>query len=58
MIMEKYTFEGIKRDIFEWSQKDMVKHMAQHDELELSKNDDDILLLDLTFNKMLGSKAL
>lgn len=54
MIMEKYTFEGIKKDIFEWSQKDIVKHMTQHDELEVSKNDDDILLLDLTFNNCLA----
>lgn len=47
--MEKYTFQKIKQDIYEWAQKDILKYFSQFDELELSKNNEDILIFDLTF---------
>ena len=52
--MGQYTFEKIKRAIFEWSQGDLLKLMAQHDKLEMTKNNDSILLLDFTFNNCLA----
>lgn len=52
--MGNYTFNEIKKDIFEWSQNDMQKYMAQYDKHELSKKNDDILLIDLTFNNCLA----
>ena len=52
--MRKYTFDEIKRDIFEWSQKDIFNCMAQQDKIELTKNNTDTLLFDLTFNNCLA----
>lgn len=54
MIMRKYTFDEIKRDIFEWSQKDIFMCMAQQDKIELTQNNTDTLLFDLTFNNCLA----
>lgn len=52
--MGEYTFKTIKESILMWSQNNMLKYMTQHDMYELSKNDEDILLYDLTFNHCLA----
>lgn len=52
--MEKYTFQKIKQNIYEWGQNDILKYLSQSDELELSKNSDDILIFDFTFHHCLA----
>lgn len=52
--MEKYAFRKIKQDIYEWGQKNILKYLSQLDELELSKNNDDILIYNFTFNNCLA----
>lgn len=52
--MLKYTFEEIKEDVYEWSQKAALKYIAQHDKIELTQKNDDVLLFDMTFNNCLA----
>lgn len=49
MIMGEYTFEEIKNAILEWVHEERVKDIIQNRKLEISKNSEKILLLDLTF---------
>ncbi len=52
--MGNYTFEKIKNSIFKWSQQNILPYMGQHDEIEVSKNNNDILILDFSFNSCLA----
>lgn len=52
--MGQYTFSEIKRRVFIWSQKDVLKYMMKQDEIEISRNNDEILLIDLTFENCLA----
>lgn len=52
--MGQYTFEEIKKIIFEWVQKDILRYMTQKNEVELTKNDKNILLFDFTFANCLA----
>lgn len=52
--MGQYTFSEIKRRIFVWSQKDILKYMLKQDGIEISRNNDEILLIDFTFENCLA----
>ena len=54
MIMGKYTFKEIKKSVFEWSQKDILKCLSRHDEIVISKNNNEVLLFDLTFDNCIA----
>lgn len=49
-----YTFIQIKEAILNWSLKDILKELSKTDILEIAKNEDYILLLDLTFQYCLA----
>lgn len=40
--------------IFEWSQKNIFKYLKEHDKMEIPKNNDDALIIDLTFDNCLA----
>lgn len=52
--MCNYTFIQIKEAILNWSLKDILKELSKTDILEITKNEEDILLLDLTFQHCLA----
>lgn len=54
MIMGNYTFEEIKKNILNWIQSEKIRDILQCSELEITKNNENILLLDLTFNHCLA----
>lgn len=52
--MGQYTFREIKKRILEWSQTDILRYLSKKENIVLSKNNDDILLIDLTFPNCLA----
>ena len=52
--MNNYTYEQIKKRIFEWEQKDILKYLKKQDKIAISKNDTDALIIDLTFDNCLA----
>lgn len=49
-----YTFLQIKEAILNWSLKDILKELLKTDILEITKNEEDILLLDFIFQYCLA----
>lgn len=52
--MSNYSYDEIKKQIFKWSQKDILKYLKEQDKMEISKNNDNGLIIDLTFDNCLG----
>jgi hypothetical protein len=52
--MSNYTYEHIKKTVLEWSQNDISKELAKDDLIEITKNEDEVLLIDLTFDYCLA----
>ncbi|WP_077611766.1 hypothetical protein [Clostridium sp. Marseille-P2415] len=52
--MSNYTYEQIKKTVLEWSQNDISKELARDDLIEITKNEDEVLLIDLTFDYCLA----
>lgn len=52
--MGQYTYNDIKNRIFEWSQKEIYQYLSEHDKVELSKNNDEALIIDFTFRNCLA----
>lgn len=52
--MSNYTFSQIKDKILQWSLNDISKVLFEADIIEITKNDDEILLVDLTFEHCLA----
>ncbi len=52
--MSNYTFEQIKETVLKWSQSDISKQLAGTDYVEITKNEEEILLIDLTFEYCLA----
>ena len=52
--MSDYNFTQIKEKILQWSLNDISKLLSESDLMEISKNDDEVLLIDLTFENCLA----
>ena len=52
--MSNYSYGEIKMQIFEWSQKDILRYLKEQDKMEIPKNNDDALIIDLTFDNCLA----
>lgn len=49
-----YTFMQIKEAILNWSLKDILNKLSKNDILEITKNEEDVLMVDLTFQYCLA----
>lgn len=54
MIMEKYTYEEIRNNILSWIHGDKIKDLLMNDEFEVLESNNNILLINLTFNYCLA----
>ncbi len=52
--MSNYTYEQIKETVLKWSQNDISKQLAEDDYVEITKNEEEVLLIDLTFEYCLA----
>lgn len=52
--MSDYTFEQIKESVLEWSKFSIQNQLSERDYIEITKNEEDILLIDLTFEYCLA----
>lgn len=52
--MSNYTYEQIKKTVLKWSQNDIFKELAKDDYIEITKNEEEVLLIDLTFDYCLA----
>mgnify|MGYP000877340869 CR=1 FL=1 len=52
--MSNYTFEQIKGKVLKWSQNDIIKQLIGTEYMEITKNEENLLLIDLTFEYCLA----
>lgn len=52
--MNNYRYEEIKKRVFEWSLKDIFRYLKKQDEIEVSRNNDEALIIDMTFDNCLA----
>lgn len=52
--MGNYTFEQIKENVLKWSQSDILKQLIGAEYMEITKNEENVLLIDLTFEYCLA----
>lgn len=52
--MGTYSYERIKKIVYEWCQKDLLMNLKKQDEMEVSKNSNEALIIDLTFDNCLA----
>lgn len=52
--MSNYTFEQIKENVLKWSQTGIVKQLIRAQYMEITKNEENVLLIDLTFEYCLA----
>lgn len=52
--MSDYKFKQIKQNVLEWSQYNIQKQLSKRDYIEITKNEKNILLIDLTFEYCLA----
>ena len=48
--MSDYNYGQIKNTVYEWSQTNMLNHMKKQDLMEVTKNNNEALIIDLTFD--------
>lgn len=52
--MSTYSYEEIRKRVYEWCQNDILMKLKKQDEIEISKNNDEALIVDLTFDNCLA----
>jgi hypothetical protein len=52
--MNKYTFDQIRESVLQWSQSDIPNRIASSEYFEITKNEKEVLLIDLTFENCLA----
>lgn len=52
--MSNYGYDEIKKRIFQWGKKEILNYLKKQDEIEISKNDNEALIIDLTFENCLA----
>ncbi|WP_028591348.1 hypothetical protein [Paenibacillus massiliensis] len=52
--MSNYTLKQIKETVSRWSKSDKLKQIIGADDIEITKNEDEVLLIDLTFEYCLA----
>lgn len=52
--MSDYSYKEIKKRVFEWSKKDIFRCLSKQDEIKISKNNEEVLIIDLTFSNCLA----
>ncbi len=48
--MSDYNYEQIKNTVYGWAQTNMLNHMKKQDLMEVTKNNNEALIIDLTFD--------
>ena len=46
--MSDYNYEQIKNTVYGWAQTNMLNHMKKQDLMEVTKNNNEALIIDLT----------
>ena len=52
--MQQYNYENIRKKIFEWYQKNVLEYVSKSVFFEISKNEKDTMIIDMTFEHCLA----
>ena len=45
--MSNYSYDEIKKRIFQWGKKEILNYLKKQDEIEISKNDNEALIINI-----------
>ena len=50
MIMSDYNYRQIKEILFKWGQESVLKYLKEQDQMQITRNDQETLIIDFTFD--------